>query len=142
MSSVDAKLPLTALSGKLNKEYPHLCGKEQFRELAKTFVLGPESPSVKEDRVWSIQSYGGGGALTLAAGYLFHKLKYQTIYIPEQTWENHGRIFKVELEKFLGKHEIYFSLTSIFLAPSASATRISGPTTTLTPWPALSSRTR
>ena len=85
----------------MNHEYYGLCGNDKFRDLAKTLILGGGSASVSEDRVLSIQTYGGGGALTVASEYLFKKLNYDVIYISEQTWENHGRLLKVSFRMLI-----------------------------------------
>ena len=79
-------------SGKANKEYQGSEGNAQFLDLCKKVSFGEDYGKIK-NRVASIQSIGGTGALRISADFL-KVFNPATIYLPKPTWGNHGNIFK------------------------------------------------
>ena len=54
----------------LNKEYLPIRGDDKFARFAKELLYGVDSAALKEDRIGSVQSISGTGALRLAGEFL------------------------------------------------------------------------
>lgn len=78
----------------LNFEYLPQLGLREFTSAATSMLLGADSPVIKENRVVSVQTLSGTGALSLSAVLLIKKLGYKTVYASKPTWGNHIDIFK------------------------------------------------
>ncbi|XP_064542515.1 aspartate aminotransferase, cytoplasmic [Drosophila montana] len=77
----------------INHEYLPVTGLEPFTRAATELVLGSGSIALKEKRAFGVQTISGTGALRVAAEFLHHQLKRQTVYYSNPTWENHHKIF-------------------------------------------------
>ena len=75
----------------LNKEYLPITGDKEFARLAAKLVLGN---SINLDKVASIQSISGTGALRLGAEFCAKYLSGRTAYFSGPTWGNHFGVFK------------------------------------------------
>ncbi|ODQ78728.1 hypothetical protein BABINDRAFT_8969 [Babjeviella inositovora NRRL Y-12698] len=81
-----------------NHEYLSISGFEPFTSAAARVILGNSSPVIQDNRIVSIQSLSGTGALHVAASFL--KQFYTgsdaapTVYISKPTWANHIQIFE------------------------------------------------
>ncbi|CAG2053773.1 unnamed protein product, partial [Timema podura] len=75
-------------------EYLRALGDESFTSAASRLLLGGESMAITEERVASIQSVSGTGALWIGAKYLSSVLNYNTFYMSSPTWNNHRSIFE------------------------------------------------
>lgn len=78
----------------VNKEYLPIEGLADFNRLAKELLFGANSPLVTENRVATIQSISGTGALRIAAESLHQFLNPPAIYTSVPTWGNHLTIFQ------------------------------------------------
>jgi aspartate aminotransferase len=78
----------------INHEYLPVLGFESFTTAAAELVLGKTSPAISEDRMTAVQSLSGTGALRTGADFLCKQLKFDTFYMSDPTWGNHGLIFK------------------------------------------------
>ncbi|KAG5942882.1 hypothetical protein E4U53_007149 [Claviceps sorghi] len=84
-----------------NHEYPasHL-GSERFRRLSEALFFGENSLPLREGRIASMQCLGASGACHMGAVFVhghyapFHDGEPADVYIPEQTWVNHGNVFR------------------------------------------------
>ncbi|GME83829.1 unnamed protein product [Ambrosiozyma monospora] len=83
-----------------NHEYLPISGLKQFTQAAAKVILGDDSKAIKEDRLVSIQSLSGTGALHVVSRFLkdFYKSdadpeSLPTIYLSQPTWANHIQIF-------------------------------------------------
>nr|CAD7464184.1 unnamed protein product [Timema tahoe] len=67
----------------MTQDYEYLCalGDKSFTSAASRLLLGGESMAIAEERVASIQSVSGTGALWIGAKYLSRVLNYNTFYI-------------------------------------------------------------
>lgn len=63
-----------------DKAYIHALGVEDFCTASARFLLGPDSSSIKENRVTAVQTLGGGGALRVGAELLFRVGQFKTVY--------------------------------------------------------------
>ncbi|TRY61538.1 hypothetical protein TCAL_04172 [Tigriopus californicus] len=78
----------------INHEYLPVLGLDSFATAATSMVLGKDSPALKEERAFGVQSLSGTGALRNGAEFLFRQLKRTVFYFSDPTWGNHGLIFK------------------------------------------------
>ncbi|KIX02283.1 uncharacterized protein Z518_08222 [Rhinocladiella mackenziei CBS 650.93] len=79
----------------LNHEYLPIAGLTAFTTAAQKLILGPDSPAIKEGRVYSVQTISGTGAVHLGGLFLSKFLPKPTpsIYLSTPTWANHNQIF-------------------------------------------------
>lgn len=77
-----------------NFEYLAIDGIPEFRKLASELLFGKDSAAVREQRVATVQSLSGTGALRLA-GELLHIMRGPdtVVHVPTPTWENHNNVF-------------------------------------------------
>ncbi|KAH8402096.1 hypothetical protein KR009_009729, partial [Drosophila setifemur] len=77
----------------VNHEYLPVTGLEPFTNAAMELVLGADSPAIKENRAFGVQTISGTGALRVAADFLKTQLNRNVVYYSNPTWENHHKIF-------------------------------------------------
>jgi aspartate aminotransferase len=76
------------------KTYMGLAGDLRFDGLVSKLALGDSHPALLENRVSTIQTTGGSGAIRLAAE-LFKKIKRgSTVWVSDPTWANHIPLLK------------------------------------------------
>lgn len=75
-----------AIEMKFDKDYLPPLGLPSFTMASTRLFLGPESSSLKEGRVTSIQTISGGGALRLGAETLSKLGRCKTIYVSNPHW--------------------------------------------------------
>jgi aspartate aminotransferase len=80
--------------GKLNHEYAPIGGDPAFTKVAANLMFGADAKEIKENRVTTVQTISGTGALRVAGQFLKRFLPNTDIYLPEPTWGNHKPIFK------------------------------------------------
>lgn len=79
----------------LNKEYLPIDGDATFVKTARSLLLGADSSALKDDRVASVQSLSGTGALRVGSEFIAkHLPKDTSIYYSTPTWGNHPAIFR------------------------------------------------
>ncbi|XP_049958548.1 aspartate aminotransferase, cytoplasmic-like [Schistocerca serialis cubense] len=76
----------------LNHEYLPFLGCERFTRCANELLLGDNSPAIHQGKVFGIQSLSGAGSVRIAFEFLCKVMKYKTVFIPLETWENHYRL--------------------------------------------------
>lgn len=57
-------------------------------------IFGAESPLLAAQRIATIQTIGGSGALKIGADFLFRWFPHATVWVSNPTWENHVSIFQ------------------------------------------------
>lgn len=92
-----------------NHEYLGQLGLESFTQAAARLLLGEQSLALQQNRVVTVQSLSGTGALRLAADFLRDHLPTRAVYISQPSWPNHQLIFK---------HSGYFFFFAFFSCPS------------------------
>merc|ERR1711865_283089 len=80
-------------NGSLNKEYLGVDGNPEFCSLSREFVLGKQSQAISENRVTTVQTLSGTGALRVAADFLAKFAPNRTIYLSNPSWGNHAKVF-------------------------------------------------
>lgn len=73
--------------------YLGIDGLPEYDDLVRRLVFGPDSPVVAEDRVVTVQTLGGTGALKLGGDFITYFDPAAHVYISDPSWENHRAIF-------------------------------------------------
>lgn len=79
-----------------NHEYLGIGGLPQLTSTASEVLLGSDSRAINENRVVSVQSLSGTGALHLAAKFISKFINGRTLYLSDPTWANHRAIFATQ----------------------------------------------
>lgn len=79
-----------------NHEYLGINGLPALTSNAAKIILGKDSAALTEDRVVSVQSLSGTGALHIAAKFIAKFLPNRTLYLSNPTWANHNAIFQTQ----------------------------------------------
>jgi len=82
------------LESKPNHEYAGIGGVPEFTKVAATLLFGADAKELKENKVATVQTLSGTGALRVAGQFLRRFFPNTDIYLPEPTWGNHKPIFK------------------------------------------------
>lgn len=69
-------------------------GAGDYRRLTQNLLLGQAHPALHENRVATIQTLGGSGALRVGADFLKHYFPDSQIWVSDPTWDNHVAIFE------------------------------------------------
>merc|ERR1712010_171877 len=70
-------------AGSLNKEYLGVEGNPEFLPLCREFILGADSAAIAENRVTTVQTLSGTGALRVGADFLAKFAPAREIYISD-----------------------------------------------------------
>jgi aspartate aminotransferase len=77
----------------LRHDYAPVPGLVQFCDLVQKFKFGEDSEAVKSERITTVQSLSGTGALRLATSFLRKYLPpFTAAYVSDPTWQNHVNI--------------------------------------------------
>ncbi len=76
------------------RTYLPLEGLEPYRHAVQQLVFGADSPALREQRVATIQSVGGTGALRIGADFLHAAYPDSEVWISDPAWDNHFAIFQ------------------------------------------------
>lgn len=68
-------------------------GLAPYRQAVQKLVFGAEHVALAEQRVATIQSLGGSGALMVGADFLKYYFPQSKVWVSNPTWENHNAIF-------------------------------------------------
>ncbi|XP_065360093.1 aspartate aminotransferase, cytoplasmic [Calliphora vicina] len=77
----------------INHEYLPVLGTEAFTKAASTLLLGEDSPALKDNRAFGVQTLSGTGALRIGAEFLRRQMNRRVFYYSDPTWENHHKVF-------------------------------------------------
>ena len=98
-------LPITGLQARAPPPSPLWCpapptdaaaggATQAFNERSRVFALGPDSPSIKEGRIASVQTLSGTGACRVIGEFFCKFLGPNTpFYLSNPSWGNHAKIF-------------------------------------------------
>lgn len=76
-----------------SKAYLSSAGNPAFNRATAELLLGVSHPALSDDRVRTVQTPGGTGALRVAADFIRAHQPGSTVWLPEPTWANHPAIF-------------------------------------------------
>lgn len=69
-------------------------GLNSYRHAIAPLLFGADHPVLKQNRVASIQTLGGSGALKVGADFLKRYFPQSHVWVSDPTWENHIAIFE------------------------------------------------
>lgn len=73
--------------------YLPMSGLPAYCNAVQSLLFGEAHPSVKEQRIATIQTLGGSGALKVGADFLFRYFPSSQVWVSDPTWDNHVAIF-------------------------------------------------
>lgn len=76
------------------RPYLPMAGIVQYREAVQELVFGADRPAVREGRIATIQTLGGGGALRVGADFLRRAFPEAEVWISDPSWDNHRVVFE------------------------------------------------
>ena len=92
--------PLAEAEARLNAQ-PHgaslylpMEGLNCYRHAIAPLLFGADHPVLKQQRVATIQTLGGSGALKVGADFLKRYFPESGVWVSDPTWENHVAIFE------------------------------------------------
>ncbi|MGK2946745.1 MAG: amino acid aminotransferase [Candidatus Malihini olakiniferum] len=68
-------------------------GFQPYRSAIHTLLFGKEYPALDANRIATIQTLGGSGALKVGADFLKYYFSESEVWVSDPTWENHIAIF-------------------------------------------------
>jgi aromatic-amino-acid transaminase len=71
-----------------------MAGLADYREAAQALVFGADSEVRKANRVATVQTVGGSGALKVGADFLKRYFPASQVWISDPSWENHRVVFE------------------------------------------------
>lgn len=75
------------------KAYLPIDGMPAYRDAVRELVFGPDSEALKDNRVVTVESIGGTGALKVGADLLKQMNPSATVLLSDPSWENHRALF-------------------------------------------------
>ncbi len=75
------------------RSYLPMEGLQAYRDAVQTVLFGADSPALAEERVATIQTLGGTGALKVGADLLHAAYPDAQVWISDPAWDNHHAIF-------------------------------------------------
>lgn len=68
-------------------------GLKDYRLEIQKLLFGADCPLIAQERIATVQTIGGSGALKLGADFLNHYFPKSEVWCSDPTWENHASIF-------------------------------------------------
>ncbi|RDK87520.1 aromatic-amino-acid transaminase [Enterobacillus tribolii] len=68
-------------------------GLAPYRSAIQTLLFGDAHPMVQQQRIATVQTIGGSGALKIGADFLKYYFPDSEVWVSDPTWENHVAIF-------------------------------------------------
>ncbi|OSI11013.1 aromatic amino acid transaminase [Neisseria zoodegmatis] len=78
----------------LPRPYLPMEGLDTFRRGVQNLLFGATNPALQENRIATIQTLGGSGALKVGADFLHRWFPNAKVYVSNPTWDNHKSIFE------------------------------------------------
>ena len=76
-----------------SKTYLGPPGVKGFNSAMSSLIFGDDSPAMREDRVRTIQTPGGTGALRVGADLIHTAMPGASVWISDPSWANHNAVF-------------------------------------------------
>ncbi|MCG5073617.1 amino acid aminotransferase [Paraburkholderia tagetis] len=76
------------------KPYLPMAGFAQYRDAVQALVFGAQCPSRAANRIATVQTLGGSGALKVGADFIKRYFPQSQVWVSDPTWENHRFIFE------------------------------------------------
>ena len=96
MPVLDSVSQVEAHLGATPRPCPYLPmeGLAAYRSAVQTLLFGADHPALQENRIATIQTLGGSGALKVGADFLHRWFPDAKVYVSDPTWDNHKGIFE------------------------------------------------
>ncbi|VEJ21617.1 amino acid aminotransferase [Neisseria animaloris] len=78
----------------LPRPYLPMEGLDAFRRSVQNLLFGATNPALQENRIATIQTLGGSGALKVGADFLRRWFPNAKVYVSNPSWDNHKGIFE------------------------------------------------
>eukprot|EP00656_Telonema_subtile_P050310 TRINITY_DN6484_c0_g1_i2.p1 TRINITY_DN6484_c0_g1~~TRINITY_DN6484_c0_g1_i2.p1 ORF type:complete len:439 (-),score=147.80 TRINITY_DN6484_c0_g1_i2:69-1385(-) len=75
-----------------NVEYLPQRGDQEFAALSRELIMGKDATPIKEERVATVQSLSGTGALRIGAAFIAAFFKDKKVFVSSPTWGTHNSI--------------------------------------------------
>lgn len=75
------------------RAYLPMEGLKEYRSATQELLFGEDNLLLKENKIQTIQTIGGSGALRVGASFLYEYFPDSTVYVSDPTWANHIAIF-------------------------------------------------
>lgn len=76
------------------RPYLPMEGLGRYRQAVQELVFGADHPALAEQRIATIQTVGGTGAVAIAADVLARHCPGRDVFISDPSWENHHGLFQ------------------------------------------------
>jgi aromatic-amino-acid transaminase len=76
------------------KPYLPMAGFAHYRDAVQALVFGNDSPMRAQNRIATVQTLGGSGALKVGADFIKRYFPQSQVWVSDPTWENHRFIFE------------------------------------------------
>ncbi len=91
------------LDNSRSRSYLPMEGFSTYRVQVQKLLFGVDNPILSENRIATIQTLGGSGALRIGAEFLHKYFPRSKVFVSNPTWDNHIAIFKTagfEVDKY------------------------------------------
>ncbi len=93
LRAVSSAIDVLEAQPKAATSYLPMEGFQPYRSAIQTLLFGKEHPALAANRIATIQTLGGSGALKVGADFLKHYFPESEVWVSDPTWENHIAIF-------------------------------------------------
>ncbi|VVE59237.1 Aromatic-amino-acid aminotransferase [Pandoraea iniqua] len=76
------------------RPYLPMAGSATYRDAVQALVFGDACAARREQRIATLQTLGGGGALRVGADFLKRYFPDATVWISDPSWDNHRVVFE------------------------------------------------
>ncbi|ALS66478.1 aromatic amino acid transaminase [Pandoraea apista] len=76
------------------RPYLPMAGTQTYRDAVQALVFGEANAARREQRIATLQTLGGGGALRVGADFLKRYFPESTVWISDPSWDNHRVVFE------------------------------------------------
>jgi len=76
------------------RPYLPMAGDPVYRQAVQALLFGADAASVTQERVITVQTIGGSGALRLGADFLRRYFPAAHVWVSDPSWDNHRAIFE------------------------------------------------
>lgn len=76
------------------RPYLPMEGLAAYRSAVQNLLFGQNNPALAANRIATIQTLGGSGALKVGADFLHRWFAQAKVYVSDPTWDNHRSIFE------------------------------------------------
>lgn len=82
------------VSRHMSCSYLPMEGLLEYRQAVQILLFGKNNQLLKENKIQTVQTIGGSGALRVGAEFLHQYFPHSRVYVSDPTWSNHIAIFE------------------------------------------------